>query len=75
MNTITKQMAIRTGLGRDLFWSLMTKDGEIRWKGYNDVHWWRNVAMDDGFRLVKTHDGTRYTLHPGTNEVLIEEAS
>jgi hypothetical protein len=68
MSTATRKSASLTQLGRDLFWSLMTPDGEVKWVGYDDKYWWDNAPDQDLWR-VQEIAGTRYTLDARTCEV------
>lgn len=71
MSAVTSKHASLCQLGRDLFWSLMTPDGEVKWVGYADAYWWDNAPDRDNWR-VQVVNGTRYTIDPFTGEVAIE---
>lgn len=60
----------------DMCWSLHAgEDGTIRWIGYNDGNWWKNVSATDAARQrVGKVTGRVFTLDHRTNEVTIAEA-
>lgn len=71
MSTVMSKNAAFDRLGRDLYWSLMTADGEVKWVGYDDSYWWYNAPYQDCWRMREIA-GIRYTLDAHTCEVRIE---
>ncbi len=59
-----------SSMSRDLFWSRFIGGKPCRWSGYDDGHWWKNVATSEQFQ-VREHEGKRYRLNPETNEVFL----
>lgn len=57
----------------DLCWSYYdSKDGSIRWWGYNDGFWWLNVAPSNQFRKQTGKiTGLVYTLDPHSHSITI----
>ena len=74
MSAVTSKTAAFGRLGRDLYWSLMTADGEIKWVGYDDSYWWHNAPDQDCWRVQEVA-GIRYTLDAFTFEVVIEKVA
>lgn len=61
-----------SSIGRDLFWRHFDMvDGFIRWSGYDDANWWKNVAPSGATRTGKS--GRVYTINYTTNEVTVTE--
>lgn len=57
----------------DLHWSLWAgEDGFVRWSGYDDSFWWDNISPKAEWRLQYGKSGTRYTLDPRTNRVVVQ---
>lgn len=63
--------AISTVYSRDLFWRFYVPNSDevLRWTGYGDSYWWKNVAITDDFQVKTTKDGRKFRLIPDSNEV------
>jgi hypothetical protein len=59
----------------DLYWKVYAgEDGFIRWQGYDDRNWWKNVAKTDHTRTrVGKITGRVFTLDHSTGEVTITD--
>lgn len=59
----------------DMHWSHWDSfDGYVRWSGYDDDYWWRNISVKPEWQTRVMESGRRYTLNPETGEVFIEPA-
>ncbi len=57
----------------DMHWSHYDlDDGFIRWSGYDDDFWWKNISIKDDWRQRKGEkSGKTYYLNPETCQVQI----
>ena len=59
----------------DMHWSHWDYDDSfIRWSGYDDDYWWKNISVKPEWQTRTGKSGRRYTLNPETSEVFIEPA-
>lgn len=59
----------------DMYWSIYAGDaGFVRWTGYDDDYWWKNIAPSKNWQKRTAKDGRVFTLNPVTCDVTIEPA-
>ena len=59
----------------DMYWKVHDmKDGFIRWGGYDDDNWWRNVAPKTRVRVGPV-TGNKYTIDYDSGQVTVEQGS
>lgn len=69
INPIDVRNAEFQSMGNDLYWKVYDmEDGFIRWTGYDDGNWWRNVAPARRDK-VGEKTGRTYRINYETNVV------
>ena len=59
----------------DMYWKHWdSKDGYVRWIGYDDAYWWTNISVKPEWQTRTMESGTIYTLNPVTGTVFIARA-
>ena len=60
----------------DMYWKVFdSKDGFVRWSGYDDAYWWRNISIKPEWQARIMESGRTYTLNPQTGDVFVTEAA
>lgn len=59
-------------LSNDLFFEFIVSDPfeVLRWTGYDDAYWWKNVSTTDQFRNRESKSGRTFRLDPDSLEVM-----
>ena len=58
----------------DMCWKVFDlKDGFVRWNGYDDDYWWKNISIKPEWQARTMESGRTYTLNPETGDVFVTE--